>query len=1616
MRNWKKRSLGIFTSAAMLVSVVGGFVPMAAGAAEPDTVLIEEDYTAGGSIEDFGWGLMSGHSASNGSIALNSDGLTVTKTGSADLGLEKTLTHTEKDYAQSGSDEETRTRVWSEQIRGIFDVEFDGTFGAQGTNNGIWIDFKGSSTNRPGLGRLKMTSAGNAVPYKSGNSNNGTSGVNFTTHQQLRVRFDTTTRKFQIFSGDSTTALTANGGDSFDMTDWSVNPIIHYMNQIQINVDAKQNANAFYNLRGLKVTQIEPAGDELDEKMDTAVVGLTIASLTDDPSAVTAALSPLPSTIDGADGVSVTWASDKPDVISNDGQTVVQGEEDAEVVLTACITDTATAYCKYKDFKLTVPSVNDPSAPAAVLNRARGALEIEQLTTENPNNITQNLTLPKEWTDSEEYGGQKVTIAWKSDNTAVIDDGGVLRMPQPTENQTVTMTATLSLSGESVTKTFTFTVKQYVAGLLVEENFEGKTVTDNQVPGWSYASSTTATATNTITDGKLVMTKTSAPGSGGAESLVNQFYFRQTIEPYSDATRTESFRDTFNGKYRMEVVFRPHITSQFCALGFLGSASNSDGTPKKPFSLCVYSNKAEIYVSTGVYFPVYTGTLNDRENTLTYTIDTQSNDVVLQMNDGTPTTYTVANLTDAGYQLQGAYFAMKENQSAGDSITISSIKLYEVASYETGGDEIETAMKSLTAQKLVSDPAAVTDSVVLPEEVAGVSVRWTSSNYEYMTDSGKLVNRPFDADREVVMSARFEKGGTVRYKNYFLTIKKEDDPQVILQAAADKVDYSNLTSDNKDNLNTSLTLPSSGDYGTAISWKSSDAAYLSDSGQIVKLDEKERKEVVMTATFSLNGQTLEKQFVFHLALDSGSTEVIYQTDFSGSEIASNIKTINGGGTIVQENKTIKLVRTNGGDGTKIDIYPTFNGKEIKMRGEFEVETDVVQPEGCAKSELVLYGSNGNRLFTLYTGQANANANQRYTMVARNQDGTEYRPVTTLQTKAIQMKVRCQINTYTNSLNVWVDLNDGQGAKQVVTNKLLREDATDLSYIEITSVNNTDASPNITNNGTLTVNSAKVSASIYSVLYLLAEDMGYAAPIEVLDGQVTQNIAMVTNSWPGTEVVWSSSHPNILSAAGVIDRKALTEDTDVVLTLKLTLANQPNAFITQQFPLKVRCLDPNNLALGAKATSNAGSSTHPASKAIDGLMDTTWETARSETNPTLTVNLGGATVINQVDLWEAEVFGKYSVQQYKIEGSRDNKNWTALASGSTLGAGQKTHTFSPVIVQYVKYSVLEKEAGNSGLREFQISLRGDVATAEADLLLLIDKLGTLTGLTQSVTLPNVGEYGSAFTYSSSIPSYFSNSGVVTCPTTTERGILTITAQYGAEKVSKSIPISVMGTSGGNGGGGTPTGGGSGGSGGSGVAGGVVSYPPTDEVSISPNVSSTDFGDVNEMHWAYSYITTLKKRGIVSGDGNNTFRPEDSISREEFLKILLSALNIQTDTSYVAEFQDVAVSDWSYPYIAAGVAAGIVNGVSDTEFGAGQNITREDISVLCDRALRYVSKQLEENEEAEVFTDGGQISDYARASVTQMQKYGVLKGYEDGSFAPQRNASRAEAAKIIYMLAK
>jgi len=144
------------------------------------------------------------------------------------------------------------------------------------------------------------------------------------------------------------------------------------------------------------------------------------------------------------------------------------------------------------------------------------------------------------------------------------------------------------------------------------------------------------------------------------------------------------------------------------------------------------------------------------------------------------------------------------------------------------------------------------------------------------------------------------------------------------------------------------------------------------------------------------------------------------------------------------------------------------------------------------------------------------------------------------------------------------------------------------------------------------------------------------------------------------------------------------------------------------------------------------------------------------------------------------------------------------------------------------------------------------------------------------------------------------------------------------------------------GGTVGGGSSGGGFGGGI--GSVAIGKTESPSVAPTpVEIKAFKDIDVVeNWAGKAITELYKQGVINGVGEGKFEPNRVLYREEFVKMMVEAFDINVETKI--NFTDVDEDDWCYSYIERAVASGIIQGVDETSFGTGTPLSRQDLSVI------------------------------------------------------------------------
>jgi 3D (Asp-Asp-Asp) domain-containing protein len=171
-----------------------------------------------------------------------------------------------------------------------------------------------------------------------------------------------------------------------------------------------------------------------------------------------------------------------------------------------------------------------------------------------------------------------------------------------------------------------------------------------------------------------------------------------------------------------------------------------------------------------------------------------------------------------------------------------------------------------------------------------------------------------------------------------------------------------------------------------------------------------------------------------------------------------------------------------------------------------------------------------------------------------------------------------------------------------------------------------------------------------------------------------------------------------------------------------------------------------------------------------------------------------------------------------------------------------------------------------------------------------------------------------------------------------------------------------------------------------------------------------------HWAYGPVLRLRIAGVLSGRPEGDFGPEELISRAELLKMVLAARGLDTGNQCEGIFADVPCSAWYAPTVETAYGMAITEGRGDNSFAPDEPVTREQMVTIVIRAMgrRWDAAGLgwtEINAQLRTFSDWSTIDSWARPTTAYALKEGLTTGYEDGTFQPKALTTRAEAAALV-----
>lgn len=182
-------------------------------------------------------------------------------------------------------------------------------------------------------------------------------------------------------------------------------------------------------------------------------------------------------------------------------------------------------------------------------------------------------------------------------------------------------------------------------------------------------------------------------------------------------------------------------------------------------------------------------------------------------------------------------------------------------------------------------------------------------------------------------------------------------------------------------------------------------------------------------------------------------------------------------------------------------------------------------------------------------------------------------------------------------------------------------------------------------------------------------------------------------------------------------------------------------------------------------------------------------------------------------------------------------------------------------------------------------------------------------------------------------------------------------------------------------------------------------------------SKKYTDVAEDAWYYEAVTYATKHHLVAGTSTTTFGPEEGMTRGQFiagLRRAVGASNNDYKSSSSVHFTDVKSGSDYEQAIYWAVTSGIASGTGSDQFSPDQNLTRQEMAVMIQRALDASSVTVLDTVTSLEFNDAQEIAPYAKEAVSSLQKKGLISGDISGNVYPAKIVTRAEGASVLVRL--
>ena len=178
----------------------------------------------------------------------------------------------------------------------------------------------------------------------------------------------------------------------------------------------------------------------------------------------------------------------------------------------------------------------------------------------------------------------------------------------------------------------------------------------------------------------------------------------------------------------------------------------------------------------------------------------------------------------------------------------------------------------------------------------------------------------------------------------------------------------------------------------------------------------------------------------------------------------------------------------------------------------------------------------------------------------------------------------------------------------------------------------------------------------------------------------------------------------------------------------------------------------------------------------------------------------------------------------------------------------------------------------------------------------------------------------------------------------------------------------------------------------------------------------FKDVPSDFWAATSISVMTNQKMISGYSDGTFRPDKPITREEVAALFSNLVSDEPTVMLSSSFNDITSDRWSAMAIERVARLNIISGYGDNTYRPEKLMSRQEFAVVADNYIHYLGYESPDyaNEEDIHFSDQKFIASWAQDAVKELARLGFISYEPHNLFNPEKYITRAEATEITYRI--